>query len=80
VTVVRNLAYVSLRLPFGGRPCPSPWSKFSETITDLSNAIANDESWNPEKLCSPLQHSIPKTVAEPDNIPFEQALPMGCTN
>jgi hypothetical protein len=50
VTVVRDLAYVSLRLPFGGRPCPSLWSDFLETITDLSNAIANDESWDPEKL------------------------------
>jgi hypothetical protein len=53
VTVVRDLAYVSLLLPFGGRPCPSLWSDFSETITDLSNAIANDESWDPDKLCSP---------------------------
>jgi hypothetical protein len=26
--------------------------------------------------CSPLQHLIPKTVAEPDDIPFEQTLPM----
>jgi hypothetical protein len=76
VTVVRDLEYVSLRLPLGGRPCPSLWSNFSETITDLSNAIANDESWDPEKLCSPLQHLIHKTVAEPDNIPFKQTLPM----
>jgi hypothetical protein len=76
VTVVRDLAYVSLRLPFGGRPCPSLWSDFSETITNLSHAIANDESWHPEKLCSPLQHLIPKTVAEPGDIPFEQTLPM----
>jgi hypothetical protein len=68
VTVVRDLAYVSLRLPFGGRPCPSLWSNFLETITDLSNAIANDKSWDPEKLCSPLQHLIPKTVAEPDDV------------
>jgi hypothetical protein len=77
VTVVRNLAYVSLRLPFRGRPCPSLlWSDFLEMITDLSNAIANDESWDPEKLCWPLQHLIPKTVAESDDIPFEQGLPM----
>jgi hypothetical protein len=76
VTVVRNLAYGALHLPSGGRPCPSLWSFFSETITSLSNAIANYESWDPEKLCSPLQHLIPKTVAEADDIPFEQALPM----
>ena len=79
VTVVRKLAYVSLRLPFGGRPCPSLWSDFSETITDLSNAIANDESWDPDTLHSPLQHLIPKTVTEPDGIPFEQARPMSVT-
>jgi hypothetical protein len=76
VTVVRNLAYVSLYLPFGGRPSPSLWSNFLETITGLSNAIANDESWGLEKLCSPLQHLISKTVAELDDILVEQALPI----
>ena len=75
ITVVRDLAFVSLRMPFGGRPCPSLFGDFSETITDLSNAIARDETWCPEELHSPLQHLIPATKCEPDDIPFSQALP-----
>jgi hypothetical protein len=48
ITVVRDLAYLSLRLPFGGgRPCPSLWSDFLEGIIDLSNVIANDPSGTP---------------------------------
>jgi hypothetical protein len=78
-TVVRVLACVLLQLPFGGRPCPSLWNDFLKTITGLSNAIVNDESGDPDKLCSPLQHLIPQTVAEPDGILFEQALPMSIT-
>jgi hypothetical protein len=75
VTVVRDLAFVSLRMPFGGKPCPSLFADFSETITDLSNAIATDPSWNPATLRSPLQHLIPRTVTEPDEAPFAQSLP-----
>jgi hypothetical protein len=75
VTVVRDLAFVSLRMPFGGRPCPSLFADFSEVITDLSNTIARDPSWEPSDLHSPLQHLIPATINEPDDAPFAQALP-----
>jgi hypothetical protein len=54
ITVVGGLAFVSLRLPFGGRACPSLWSNISETITDLSNALALDTTWDPETLHSPF--------------------------
>jgi hypothetical protein len=77
ITVVEDpAAYLSLRLPFGGRPCPSLWSDFSETITDLSTAIANNSSWDPGELHSPLQGLIPTTISAGDNVPFGQALPM----
>jgi hypothetical protein len=73
--VVKDLAYLSFRLPFGGRPCPSLWSDFLETITVLSTAIALDESWDPETLHSPLQDLIPETESVSDDTPFAQALP-----
>jgi hypothetical protein len=79
ITVVGGLAFVSLRLPFGGRACPSLWSDVSETITDLSNALALDTTWNPETLHSPLQHLIPQTVSEPESVPFAKALPTSVT-
>jgi hypothetical protein len=75
ITVVGGLAFISLRLPFGGRPCPSLWSDLSETITDLSNALALDLTWDPATLHSPLQHLIPPTVSEPESVPFADALP-----
>jgi hypothetical protein len=59
ITVGGGLAFVSLRLPFGGQACPSLWSDVSETITDLSNALALDTTCAPDTLHSPLQHLIP---------------------
>jgi hypothetical protein len=75
VTVVRDLAFVSLRMQFGGRPCPSLFGDFSEVITDLSSTLAGDPSWDPDTLYSPLQHLIPPTLDEPDDVPFAQTLP-----
>jgi hypothetical protein len=79
ITVVGGLAFVSLRLPFGGRACPSLWSDVSETITDLSNALALDTTWDPDTLHSPLQHLIPRTLSEPDTVPFAEALSTSVT-
>ena len=76
ITVVRDLAFLSLRLPFGGRACPSLFADLSETITDLTNALAADKSWDPTDLQSPLQHLIPATITEPDDVPFGQTLEM----
>jgi hypothetical protein len=79
ITVVGGLAFVSLRLPFGGRACPSLWSDVSETITDLSNALALETTWDPDTLHSPLQHLIPRTLSEPDSVLFAEALPTSVT-
>jgi hypothetical protein len=79
ITVVGGLAFVSLWLPSGGRACPSLWSNVSETITDLSNALALDTAWDPDTLHSPLQHLIPRMLSEPDTVPFAEALPTSVT-
>jgi hypothetical protein len=47
-----ELAYVSLRLTFGGSPNPSEFSAISETITDLTNIILQHRDWNPATLHS----------------------------
>jgi hypothetical protein len=79
ITVVGGLAFVSLRLPFGGRACTSLWSDVSETIMDLSNALALDTTWDPDTLHCPLQHLIPRTLSEPDTVPFAEALSTSVT-
>ena len=69
-----NLAFVSLRLTFGGSPNPNIWGEVSETATDLANALLACDEWNPEDLHSPLQHMIPPPSNEKDLRPFEPAL------
>jgi hypothetical protein len=77
ITVVGNLAFLSLRLTFGGRPCPSLWwSDFSETITDLSNALASDNLWDPTRLHSPLQHLKPQPYQSRKR--FRSPMPRPC--
>jgi hypothetical protein len=60
IMVVGGLAFVSLWLTFGGRACPSLWSVVSETITDLSNALALDTTWDRDTLHSPFSTSSRK--------------------
>jgi hypothetical protein len=80
ITVVEDLVYLSLQLPFGGHPAsPNLWRNFSDSISDLSTAIAKDSSWDPGELHSPLQGLIPMTVSASDDVPFGQALPMCVT-
>jgi hypothetical protein len=47
-----DLAYVSLRLTFGGATNPSEFSLLSEMIADLSNILLQHKDWNPRQLHS----------------------------
>ena len=67
-----DLALLSLRLTFGGSPCPNEWGVISETICDLSNAILHDDNWDPLTLHSPSQHLVPCKEILSDDIPFAQ--------
>ena len=75
-SVEMDLAFLSLRLTFGGAPNPNYWGEVSESTTDLANALLRLENWDPKELASPIQDKVPK--AEPDNdpTPFAQALPL----
>ena len=54
-TILKKIAYISLRLPFGVANGPSDFSLLSEPIMDLTNDIIQDEEWNPKEMYSPLQ-------------------------
>ena len=41
-----NVSLASLRLTFGGKPCPSIFSDISEATCDLANAISRIFPWN----------------------------------
>jgi len=61
ILVVEEVAYMALRLAFGGSPNPACWCAISETITDMANDLSCTD-WDPKALASP-------TVAEGHLIP-----------
>ena len=72
-TVVNNIGYISLRLTFGGSPCPPLWCEVSELATDLANDLLECEDWDYNKVHSIHQKKIPKTSVLKEDIPFGQA-------
>ena len=66
IAVHDGIAYLSLRLTFGGSPNPPTWCMFSEIVTGLANAIAQCKDWKAKDLRSPakLDTPVPKRVHE----------------
>ena len=44
ITIIGRIAYLLIRLPFGSTPAADEFSTISESITDISQAIADDKS------------------------------------
>jgi hypothetical protein len=59
-TIVEDKAYILFRLPFGSSPAPSKFGLISEFVFDLAQAIALDDTWDPNKLQSPHAKDIPE--------------------
>ena len=70
-----DIAYISLRLTFGGSLFPPLWCSMSKIITDLANDILASADWDPSKTHIPHCAQIPEPDFLADNIPFAQALP-----
>ena len=60
ILVIENVAYLCLRLSYGGAPNPPTFCCCSEMVNDLSNEIPLMPEWDPETLHSPLQPSVPE--------------------
>ena len=71
-----DLAYLSLRLTFGGSPNPPTWCMFSELVTDLANEIGQCVDWDPERLCSPAQPVAPPPRRQGGSVPIRAGRPM----
>ena len=67
-----DLAFVALRLTFGGSPGPSEWGAIAEPICDLTNAIIRAEDWNFDTLRDPNDVLVPPTKLLGDEVPFEE--------
>ena len=79
IAVLEDIAYVSLRLTFGGSPNPPTWCAISELVTDLANEIAWCTEWDPCSLHSTMMTSthaplLAKRVGL--DVPFAPASPM----
>lgn len=76
IAVFEHLAYVMLRLSFGGKSCPASWCAVSELITDLANELLHDPTWSAEPpFCSPDQTLVPPPDRLPNHIPLAPSLP-----
>jgi hypothetical protein len=76
ILIFAGVAYLALRLTFGGSPNPPTWCAFSEMVTDLSNEIALCKEWDHTTTRSPAQPSTPIPVELPDCVPFAEARSM----
>jgi hypothetical protein len=72
----KDYLLISLRLPFGGSPCPSEFCLLSDMITDAVNDLMNCKIWNPFELRSDYVEMIPPANSLPDEIPFGTAKEM----
>ena len=81
ITFIERIAYLLTRLPFGTTPVSDGYCIISESITDLSQAIANDISWNPHQTESDQIECIPgSSIPKQDPIlkikPFPLLVPV----
>ena len=70
IAVHDGLAYLSLRLTFGGSPNPPTWCLFSEIVTDLANEISQCAEWDPNELRSPVQPTTPEPKRLSEDVPL----------
>jgi hypothetical protein len=73
MTIFAGLLLVALRMTFGGAPCPSIWGVISETITDIGNALLQNECWIHSELYDPISDKLDSPLSLPDSIPFCRA-------
>ncbi len=73
ILVVDDIAFVMLRMTFGGSANPPTWCSFSEMVTDLSNEIVLANDWDPKQVFSPLRMVVPTPRLLPDTVPFGSA-------
>ena len=79
ITTLDGIALMSLRLTFGGRPCPSEWCNMSESAADLARALLQCSDLDPSELHSPQQKHLGRPKVEGDDVPFAPALDMIAT-
>ena len=75
-TVVNDMAYIPLRLPFGVAAGPGLYSTVSEAIFDLTNDILSEQSWDHLSLKSPHNSALESPDIQDEEADFAIALPL----
>lgn len=73
ILIVDNIAFLMLRMTFGGSANPPTWCSFSEMVTDLANEIVLAENWDTTQVFSPLRSTPPQAKVLDNDIPFGAA-------
>jgi hypothetical protein len=73
ITIVQDIAYLLVRLPFGSSPAPSIFSIISDTITDVAWDLSLDPTWCPKSLHSSFEFINNPPTYLSEAIPFEHA-------
>ena len=55
ITIIKKIAYILLRLPFGVANGLNDFCLISEPIIDFTNDILRDKTWSPQAIHSPLK-------------------------
>ena len=76
IAIMDNIAYVSLRLTFGGSPNPPTWCAISEIVTDLANELIWCTDWDPDTTFSTMMSTTNPPKRMSPSIPFARARPM----
>ena len=73
IIVVKMMAYLLTRLPFGATSGPSKYSELSEPLFDTANDLIADETWDPDDLRSPHYNKLQPPEKLPEDIKFAKA-------
>ena len=77
ITIIKEIAYILLRLPFGVSNGPNDYSLISEPIMDLTNDILLDPTYDPSEINLPIKEKFQNTAqSHNDDIPFGKARPL----
>jgi len=76
VTVIKDIAYIPLRLPFRVASGPRIYSTISETIFHLTNDILNYNTWDKNVINPPIKTKLETPFYLDDSLPFESPQPL----
>ena len=76
ISIVYELAFICLRLPFGTKHAPEEYTTVIEAAIDLGRNLLWDESWDTDDLNSPHQSLLPQEDTHNPESHIETAYPL----